>query len=250
MRQCLILACIGGVAAPQATENVSLIVIGEIVMFWKKAKWSKVPGCFERHLQRRDGNILFPPERRRISKEEIAQARKRDEMDKERFVKEILEFEAQIRNPVYVDYSSALQKIQGFLEEAASIGGDIGHVIKILEDLEDKTMEYLNEKTPEGNHLLEKAHSYSVVARTPFLAQHKRIDTPILETEQVPTLLSEDLDTISAVGLAIRTFSNFKPSTEDIRKHLDEAVRQGFNKEYAQQIINAWNRIPPVQDKA
>jgi hypothetical protein len=81
------------------------------------------------------------------------------------------------------------------------------------------------------------------------LAQHKRIDTPILESEQIPTLLSEDLDIISVVGLASRSFPNFKFSIEDIRKHLDEAVRQGFNKEYAQQIISAWNRIPPVQDK-
>ncbi|MGA2318678.1 MAG: hypothetical protein ABSG71_20215 [Thermodesulfobacteriota bacterium] len=216
-------------------------------MFWKKPKWSKFPGCFERHLQRRYNNILFPPERRRVSKEEIAQARKRDEMDKERFVKEVLEFEAQIRNSVYVDFLSALQKVQDFLEEAASIGGDIGHVTKILEDLEDKTIKYLNEKKPEGNHLLEKARSHSVLARTPFLAQHKRKDTPILESEEVPTLLSEDLPTISVVGLVSRSFPNFKPSTEDIRKCLDEAILQGFDKEYAQQIINAWNEIPPVQ---
>jgi hypothetical protein len=219
-------------------------------MFWKKPKWSKVPGCFERHLQRRDGNILFPPERRHVSKEEIAQARKRDEMDKERFLKEILEFEAEIRNPLYVDDLSALQKIQFFLAEAASIGGDIGHVIKMLEDLEDKMMKYHNEKTPEGSHLLEKAYSYSVVHRTPFLRQLSRKDTPILQSEQVPTLLSEDLASISVIGLASRSFPNFKPSTEDIEKHLDEAVRKGFDKEYAQQIINAWNRIPPVQDKS
>jgi hypothetical protein len=216
-------------------------------MFWKKPKWSKVAGCFERHLQRRDGNILFSPERRHVSKEEIAQARKRDKMDKERFVKEILEFEAEIRNPLYVDDLSVLQKIQAFLEEAASIGGDIGHVIKMLEDLEDKTMKYLNEKTPEKSHLLEEAHSLSVVHRTPFLRQLFRKDTPILQSEEVPTLLSEDLDTISVVGLASRSFPNFKPSTEGIEKHLDEAVRQGFDKEYAQRIINAWNKIPPVQ---
>jgi len=219
-------------------------------MFWKKQKWSKVPGCFERHLQRRDGNILFPAERRRVSKEEIAQARKRDKMDKERLVKEVLAFEAQVRNAVYVDFSSALQKVQGFLEEAASIGGDVGDLIKISEHLEEKTMEYLNKKTPEGRHLLEEAHSLSVVARTPFLAQRKRKDTPILESEEVPTLLSEDLDTISVVGLASRSFPNFRPSTADIKRHLDEAIRQGFDKEYAQQIINAWNKIPAIQDKA
>lgn len=224
-------------------------------MFWTKRKWSKIPGCFERHLQRRDGNILFPPERRHVSEEEIAQARKRDEMDKERFIKKVLDFEAEIRDPLYVDEhdSSTLEKIQDLLEEAASIGGDIEHVTKILEDIEDRMMKDLNEKRPESSHLLEKARSLSVLARTPFLAQHKRKDTPILENEEVPTLLCEDLPTITVIGFASRSFSNFgpfKPSTEDVRKWLDKAVRLGFDKEYAQQIINAWNKIPPVQDKS
>jgi hypothetical protein len=219
-------------------------------MFWKKPKWSKVPGCFERHLQRRDGNILFPPERRRVSKEEVEQAQKRDEMDKERFIKEFLEFEAEIRNPLYIEDLSTLEKIQAFLEEAASIGGDIGHIIKTLEDLEDKTIRDLNEKKPEKSHLLDKARSASAVARTPFLRQLLRKDTPILENEVVPTLLTEDLATISAVGLASRSFPNFRPSTEDITRCLDEAVRGGFDKEYAQKVINAWIRIPEIQDKA
>ena len=221
-------------------------------MFWKKRKWSKCPGCFERHLQRRDGNILFPPERRNVSEEEIAQARKRDELDKDRFIKKMSEFEAEIRDPLYVDMDdlATLEKIQDFLEEAASIGGDIGDVTKLLEDLEDKTMKSLNEKTPGENQLLEKINSLSVLARTPFLAQHKRKDTPILESEEVPTLLSEDLPTVSVVGFMSRSSPNFKPSTEDIRKCLDKAVRQGFDRKCAQQIINAWNRIPPVQDKS
>ena len=87
--------------------------------------------------------------------------------------------------------------------------------------------------------------------RTPFIRQLGRKDTPILESEEVPALLSEDLLTISLVGLGSRSFApNFKPSTADIKIHLYEAVRHGFDKEYAEQIINAWNRIPAIQDKA
>jgi hypothetical protein len=44
-------------------------------MFWKKTKWSKNPGCFERHLQRRDGNVLFPLERRSVTNKSIEEAR-------------------------------------------------------------------------------------------------------------------------------------------------------------------------------
>jgi hypothetical protein len=77
--------------------------------------------------------------------------------------------------------------------------------------------------------------------RIPYLAQMKRKDTPILETEEVPTLFSENFATISAVGYISRNFPDFKPSEADIKKHLDEAVRQGFDKGMAQNILKAWN---------
>ena len=115
-------------------------------------------------------------------------------------------------------------------------------------DLTPEThMKYLKGKNPEIFDLLERTNSLSVVARTPFLAQLKRKETPILEDEIVPTLLSEDLDTIAVIGLASRSFPDFHPSEADIIKHLDASVCQGFDKEHAQQIMIAWNKIPPVQ---
>ncbi len=75
------------------------------------------------------------------------------------------------------------------------------------------------------------------------MAQMKRKDTPILETEEVPTLLSENIATISVVGYISRSFPDFKPSEADIKRHLDEAVRQGFDKSAAQQILKAWNEM-------
>lgn len=218
-------------------------------MFWKKSKWSEVPGCFERHLQRRDGNVLFPLERRKVSREEIAEARKRDQIDQERFIEAVRNLGAVLdssedTNPLStLQNSSALQQVQALLEEAASIGGNIQNAIHLLETTEENIIQCLNTSMPEGKDLLEKARSSSVTTRIPFMAQLKRKDTPILGDEEVPTLLSEDFETISVIGFASRSFPGFKPCEADISKHLETAIRQGFSKERAQEIMNAWNRI-------
>lgn len=47
--------------------------------------WSDCPGCFERHLQRRDGNILFPPERRLILRKDIEEAVEKDRIEAQLF---------------------------------------------------------------------------------------------------------------------------------------------------------------------
>jgi hypothetical protein len=170
-------------------------------MFWKKPKWSEVPGCFERHLQRRDGNFLFPLERRTVSRGEIAEARRRDKIDQGRFIEAVKKLGAVLdnsenTNPLStLQDSSSLQKVQALLEEAASIGGNIQNVIRLLESTEESIIQCLNTSMPEGKDLLEKAKSYSITARIPFIAQLKRKDTPILESEEIPTLLSEDFET-------------------------------------------------------
>jgi len=213
-------------------------------MFWRKTKWSKNPGCFERHLQRRDGNVLFPLERRSVTNKAIEEARERDRLEQEKFQEKIKALTSQLQSlrQMPVDQvSRLLQNIQSLIEEAASIGGEVLNKIPNPETIEDSLIQQLNSVIPEGKELLEKAKSLSAMERIPYLAQMKRKDTPILETEEVPTLLSENFATISVVGYISRSFPDFKPSEADIKRHLDEAVRQGFDKSSAQKILKAWN---------
>lgn len=213
-------------------------------MLLEKPKWSKIPGCFEKHLQRRDGNALFPVERRSVSNQEIEEARERDRIGQERFYKKVDELAKQLRSlekmPIE-QVPTLLQNIQSLIEEAASIGGEVLSRVPGLEKIEDDLIQQLNSAMPEGKKMLEGARSLSAIERITYLAQRKRRDTPILESEEVPTLLSEDFATISLIGYMSRSFPDFKPSKADIEKHLDEVVRQGFSNEQAQQILKAWN---------
>ena len=210
--------------------------------------WSEYPGCFERHLQRRYKNVLFPPERRPISKKDIEEAREKDKLDQDRFIKAAKNLGAELeisedKIPLStLKDSTALQKVQAVLEQGASIGGNIQDVILLLEDTEKKMIEYMNKIMPDGKELLDQAMSLSRVERNQYMAQSKRKDTPILPVEEVPTLLSEDLDTISGFGLLSRSMApNFRPNEADINRHLDEAIGQGFSKDRARDIMNAWN---------
>ena len=208
--------------------------------------WNDSPGCFERHLQKREGNPLFLPERRIITRKEIEEARDKDELDQEIFNKKVSEMASQMRNLGKISIaqvSTLLQNIQTLMEEAASIGGEALNKISNLENIENNLMQQLISATPEVKETLEKFKSLSVMERNPYMAQMKRKDTPILKEEEIPTLLSEDLETISFAGYASRAFApNYRPNEADIKTHLDVAIGQGFSKDRAREIMAAWNQ--------
>jgi len=223
-------------------------------MFWRKPKWSSSPGCFERHLQRREGSLLFPIERRKISKSEIIKAQKKDQGEQASFIAAVKNLGEELENSENdipgstVSDSTSLQKVQNLLEVAAAIGGNIQNAVQMLESTETEMIQHLNQSIPAGADLLEQADSLSKTARIPFIAQSTRKDSPILPEENIATLLSEDLETISAIGIISRSFPNFKPCEADIKVHLDSSVEQGFDFERATELIAAWNKCSTQQD--
>lgn len=221
-------------------------------MFWNKKstsqiEWRETPGCFERHLQRRYKNPLFPQERREISSDELKTARDKDDHDQKEFFKiyGMLVSEANRLNEASPgsDLIKCLQDTQSLSEFASAIGGDLETETGVLEILENKLTGFLNSKLPrqEGADLLKKAHSLSAMEQIPYLAQSKRPGTPILTTEELPSILSEDMETIRTIGFFSRSFPNFKPNGDDVKKCLDEAMRNGLNSEYVREVMNAWN---------
>ena len=163
-----------------------------------KIEWRETPGCFERHLQRRCDNPLFPEERRKISSDELTQARTKDDNDQKEFAKRcgIFFSEANHLNETSPadDLTKYLQDAQRLLELASAIGGNLEKEVNLLEALESKLIDLLNSKLPQGADLLKKAHSLSVMDRIPFLAQSQRPGSPILKSEELQSILSHQFN--------------------------------------------------------
>jgi hypothetical protein len=186
-------------------------------------------------------------ERQKVSTEELKQARAKDKVDQKEFVKQYTLHVSQLLrlegNMSSNDCSKCLQDTLFLLELRASIGGDLESETAVLEKLENSLMASMNASIPQGEELLESAHALSMIARTPYMAQSKRSDTPILETEELPSLLSEDLTTIRTVGFASREFADFRPNGRDVEKHLKESINNGFDANRANEILEAWNSL-------
>ena len=214
----------------------------------EKSPWSEKPGCFERHLLRREGNVLFSTERRVVTKKEIKEAQEIDRIEQQQFKEKVNNFitntrDVLTREEVSLDQSlSILKEVMELIEEAIAIGGNIEGGVERLESIEETLIQSLNKAMPAGAELLEKQRSLSYTQRISYIAQSSRKNSPILKGEEIPALLSEDLETISFVGYMSRTFGpDSKPNEVDIRGNLEKALAQGFSKERASQIIAAWN---------
>ncbi len=224
-------------------------------MFWNKKQsttqhiqieWHEKPGCFERHLQRRYNNPLFPADRRTVSGEELNEARKKDDSNLKEFIKQYTLWLSGANNlkenSSVEDLKHCLQDTQYLAELASAIGCDLENEISVLEAMEQKIISFMNAQIPQGAELLEKAHSLSATQRIPYFAQAGMKDTPILKNEELASLLSEDTETIKVAGLMSRSFSpNYRPNSEDVQKLLDEAVKNGLDTEYAKEVANAFN---------
>lgn len=229
-------------------SNIPVDVVYRLIKQWdpdEESPWTDNPGCFERHLQRREGNILFAPERRTVSKKEIDDARSRDIIEQKRFTEKVSAIEVKVRSldkKIAPDHAnSILQEVQELLEEADSIGGNIGEYVQLLEVIEEGLIKSLSEIMDDGEKLLKQAQSLSILKRSPYIAQVSRQDSPILKEEELPTLLSEDLETIAFEGYKSKAFApDYKPKENDIRDYLQKAVSDGFSKERADELIDAW----------
>ena len=214
----------------------------------EESPWSDNPGCFERHLQRREGNLLFPPERRMVTQKEIDEATERDRLEQQAFAEKFYAFLAKTVAPKNTDLPpcdalSLLTELGKLLAEAASIGGeDIAQFMQILQSTEDKLKQSWIEAVPDGTDDMNSITNLSAMDRIYYFAQALRKDSPILKEEEIPALLSEDLGVISLAGYVSRAFApNYRPNETDIRSHLEKAVIDGFSEERAAQILSAWN---------
>lgn len=169
--------------------------------------WSANPGCFERHLQRKHNNPLFPGPERLVTEEQITLARDRDRADALQLVEDVKVVQlaiAELEHPSLGDVDRIRQRIDDLLHSAAQVGGDMSNrIVKMLDDTRESVMNAWcagvggNDKALEA---LEHAEAHqrlrTLVVNNPFVAQMLRKDTPIKPEDVVPALLCESPETI------------------------------------------------------
>jgi len=234
-----------------------------MVMEGNGRMWSEYPGCFERHLQRRDGNPLFPPERRIVLRREIEEAVKKDKLEADLFKirhKAFLDTKLVLlnnkKNGSMAEVSDIFRETLELAEEGAKFGASVYSEIAILDNTTEILAKSMNQAMPEGADHLRKIISISHLNRIEYSAQYKRPDTPIQKEELIATLLSENLSEITSVGVMCQKFeldkltpddelrkqTDYLPNTHDIMTFLEEAISRGFSKNRAAIIMDAWNK--------
>lgn len=177
--------------------------------------WSERPGCFERHLQRKHNNPLFPPTERGVTQAEVDAARTRDSAEAGEFRLAVVALVTQIAdlaNPTALETIARLREmIERLLDVAAELGptvlDDEVRLRRVRASLADTLRNDAATKGSAAEALLaeaeefQKAHLY---LRSYFIAQAKRGDSPIQgEANFVRSLLSEDPTTIRGVVTAL-----------------------------------------------
>jgi len=182
--------------------------------FWRKkgvipVAWSELCGCFEHQLQRRYMNGLFPPDRRRISTAELIEAKAKDAADVRQLQTEIEDAFGQVVDlPPNATFKEALrlrEAVEKLILRSAQIGLIANEQRDALRRVYNSIVQAMRESCP-AEHIAELEHAFAqseTFQRTwtnNFLAQMNRKDTPILAIDVVPSLLTEDVETVRLVA--------------------------------------------------
>jgi hypothetical protein len=209
--------------------------------------WSRMAGCFERHLQRRFQNLLFDSHRREVETWELSEARQQDLQDAFAFAAEYRGFEAQVRTGGLTTIGKASENLDSchrLKTRIAQIGGDWRLEKKGLSLVIDETqklfMSTIKDSRLEAN--FRKGKGLSAVQEIAFWAQVGRDDSPIHKHEIINALLSEDVETIRTVAMiAAATLWDLRCEAQSI---LEQAVRDGFPQAVATErlstLVKAW----------
>lgn len=168
-------------------------------------EWLRAPGAFERHLQRRWRNPLFPAERRAVSTADVYEARLKDSQafeDARKAVREIITgFED---NRWLSDLNGFREHIDAAREQLQSVGGDIADLDDLLKKCRTLLMEEWRSRLrgdQQGLEALDEAEDAhtkkEALLGTTFWRQLKSPAAPIPKGELVPALLCEDPRTVA-----------------------------------------------------
>jgi TPR repeat protein len=200
-------------------------------------RWRKAPGCFERQLQRMEGNLLYPEDQRQPSDEDIRLAQEKDDADLRQLDLDVqnlfddfknLSEGGTVQGSLLIDYLQ--NRVEPLMARAAEIGDSAAQrYIPALQGLIVSCLKMLKKST--GTDLTPESFERSWRFRTNvFIAQAGRDDSPIERSDVVLSLLCEDVETIEQVLSIYREWDSgiIDSMLEMARLHLELAELDEF----------------------
>lgn len=173
-------------------------------------KFSPQPGAYERHLQRKYHNPLFPPSQQEFLPAEIDQARQRDQQDLQAFMEAFQETMTQagalngsVDSEVVLDLKEKLERLY---VTSSGLAGDLSQFQDALLKLIRVCMQTIRTGASDDVIALRKLDEedqartvYFAMLESPLIAELMRGDDIIQRDELVPTVLSLDTPQLAAV---------------------------------------------------
>lgn len=175
--------------------------------------WSSNPGAHEAHLIRRNNNPYFPESRRKVSHEDLAEAKRKDKEDyiscQQRLEQLGEEIEALSPTTTSGDLLKLRERLDDLILFSLGVGGPAKEIASKVDQIRDAVIADLRSAFSNDDETLkniEKADTYHKDNTrrfyVPVLAQMLRENSPILKEETIPTILSEDP---SAIAICINS---------------------------------------------
>ena len=163
--------------------------------------FSECPGAHERHLIRKQGNLLFPEGQREISKEQLSEAQR---LDHEALIGFISRFKQLIHDTVNLPPNSESEHILAIkekldlsYEESAGLADNQSEAMQAIEKLTAVIMAAIKkgaENDPLALHELEQEQrareAHYELLKYPLVSDILNPDSPIMEHELIHSLLS------------------------------------------------------------
>ncbi len=235
------------VARPDFDPLSVVMVTRETMYKGTTNRWNEMPGCFDRHLQRKEGNVLFPVSERQPTKEAIREARAKDESDLERLQKDVTaalqiteRFGGQQTIPSGVLLDFLQKELDPLMRRTAEIGEPARGFFKVLENIRDVSFESLAGQRNDLKSDIESLKDALQEQFNSFVAQIWRHDTSITPEEITPALLCESTDTIEGVCefLQRQNPELLRLLCEGSVKLLQDATQQGFDLQCADEKLS------------
>jgi hypothetical protein len=222
-------------------------------------QWSEAPGCWERVLQTRYGNPLFPPERRHVTQQEVDAARQRDLEEHQNFRAAIVDVLGEATSSLakvvsYDDAEAFRRKLEDLLHRATEIGAEAErntlwslyqtHTAEIEESIETLWQANKAEALTAAREL-HRISEARLIQFSGFVAQFMRKDSPIPHAEIAPHLLSQCSSTIVQFMSVLDDEQAKEMLRECARAVIGNAEREGFQIAHLEEKLRAMGCTTP-----